>query len=221
MDSRLAIYPERKIAEFICAVQTLALHLENLEKGSEAHICSQKLKNYKKPKVLQNIDDSTFIMGHKFNKTSTNLSQLISDAFENSSLDHPKQGEIFSRLKIGNKAVYTSKIHKRGKNLSYCVEYGNKSDIGLINCFYKVCESTCNAECVTATCTSAKYYAIITKCQKIPLSKDIGLNKFINKLIVLRLSYAIPVSDIVIMCVLINIDSTNYCARRVNLAESE
>lgn len=116
-------YPERKIIEFFVTVQMLALYRETLEPGTKAHTCSQKLKNFKKPKVLEKIDEATGIMGDKFNKTSLNLEQLITDAFANSSLDLPKQGEIFSRLKAGNKVVYTSKIHKRGTNLSYCVAY--------------------------------------------------------------------------------------------------
>lgn len=216
-------YAHLKILNFLNYAQTLPLHIQELPKNSSAMILIEKWSNKKKERILQTIDQRSNALGCSYLDCSELRWQKLKSAQNSVGILTNCVGKddvkIFLRLRR-NKILYSSRANKATKRtVSYCIEYGSNSKIGLVEFFFKANNCDCETVC---SCSATKYFALVKQCDKVTIDPEFRPD-FSGKKISKLLTYEIiSISDINDICVLCALDVDNYfCTRKVNSKEIE
>jgi Transposase family tnp2 len=216
-------YAHLKIAKFVIFAQTLPLHIQELPKNSSAREFIEMLDKSSRDLILDIIDERSCALGRYFNCNEARWLKIQSahhtSEISKSCFSSKNEVKIFLRLRR-NKILYSSIANKgTKKTASYCIEYGLKSDIGLVEFFFKVnnycdCDSVCSCK--------ANYFALVKQCEQVKVDSVFRDNFMVKKLSKLLTFEIVNISDINQMCAYCALGVDNYyCTRKVNTKESE
>lgn len=105
--------------------------------------------------------------------------------------------------------------------MSYCVVYGNYDNVGLIESFIRWSNCNCRVLCKC----KAQFYAILslndTENVRTNQLEEIRKPTFIKQMTNRHEVLAVPIMDLVSLCVCMQIDNKLFCCAPVNTIEAE
>lgn len=197
--------------------------IEELPEGKVRNFCISRKKQVK---IIESVSNKTYSVGTY--KKLQEIPQTILNAFEEIGLAHAPHIHVYQYLRLlKDERLYVSSLYRQDLQTQYFVVQFSENqncNLGKVHCFVKISTCNCNAEC---NCV-VLHYAIIERIVGDSVFLATGDHnfshssvQFLQKCHDTNHFVAIPIQNLLKVCILIKLEDQMYVAMPINDKELE
>lgn len=206
---------EIQVYESFISLQKLPCMITEIQTGSVVGRFIQGFRNLHNSAFVHEVVQNVYVL----DKISRMLiiPSIVSEAIDRSNVIH--HGIWFYNRLLKEGITYVAKGYSRSlSTISYCVSYGQDSEIGIVHVFIKARTCSCDGECDCAM----EHFAVIEECHVTNLNYGDGnYTSACKKLFVLDSYILVSIYDLQYVNYLMKVNSSTFVATPTNLLEFE